>query len=46
MNHLIRPFGQEKVTWPAVRNPLTAGLATSAVVMGSGKQIFGFSAGQ
>ena len=46
VNHLIRPFGQEKVTWPAVRNPLTAGLATSAVVMGSGKQIFGFSAGQ
>ena len=46
VDHLIRPFGQEKVTWPAVRNPLTAGLATSAIVMGSGKQIFGYSAGQ
>ena len=46
VDHLIRPFGQEKVTWPAVRSPLTAGLATSAIVMGSGKQIFGYSAGQ
>jgi len=46
VDHLIRPFGQEKVTWPAVRSPLTAGLATSAIVMGSGRQIFGYAAGQ
>jgi len=45
-DHMIRPFAQEKVTWPAIRSPLTAGLATSAIVMGSGKQIFGYSAGQ
>ena len=46
VQHLIRPYGQEKVTFPATRNPLTAGLATSNVVLGSGKQIFNFSAGQ
>jgi len=46
VGHLIRPFRQEKVTWPAARSPLTAGLATSNVVMGSGQQIFGWSAGQ
>lgn len=44
--HLIRPFGREKVTFPAVRNPLTAGLATSNIVIGSGKQIFDYNAGQ
>jgi len=46
VEHLMRPYGREKVSFPAVRNPLTAGLATSNVVMGSGKQIFNFAAGQ
>ena len=46
VDHLIRPFGQEKVTWPTLRSPLTAGLATASIVMGSGKQIFGYAAGQ
>lgn len=46
VDHLIRPFGQEKVTWPPTRDPLTAGLATSDIVMGSGKQIFNYEAGQ
>ncbi len=46
VEHLIRPFGREKVTFPAVRSPLTAGLATSNIVIGSGKQIFDYSAGQ
>ncbi len=46
VDHMIRPYGQEKVTWPVVRSPLTAGLATSNIVMGSGRQIFGWSAGQ
>ena len=45
-DHMIRPYKQEKVTWPLTRNPLTAGLPTSNIVMGSGKQIFGWSAGQ
>ncbi|MBV9851951.1 MAG: hypothetical protein JO250_19980, partial [Armatimonadetes bacterium] len=44
--HLIRPFKQEKVTWPPIRSPLTAGLPTSNIVMGSGKQIFNYAAGQ
>ena len=45
-DHMIRPYGQEKVTWPIVRSPLTAGLATSNIVIGSGKQVFWFAAGQ
>ena len=45
-DHMIRPYGQEKVTWPAVRRPLTAGLATSNIVLGSGKQIFNYNAGE
>jgi len=45
-NHILRPYKQEKVTWPSARNPLTSGLATGAIVMGSGKQIFDWSAGQ
>ena len=45
-DHMIRSYVQEKVTWPAVRSPLTAGLATSAIVMGSGKAIFNYGAGQ
>ena len=54
VNHLIRPYGHpqtnghkgEKVTFAAVRNPLTAGLPTQDVVIGSGQQIFNFAAGQ
>ena len=44
-DHMIRPFGREKVTFPAVRSPLTAGLSTSNIVMGSGKRIFNWQAG-
>ena len=44
--HLIRPYKQEKVTWPAIHNRLTAGLATSNIVLGSGKQIFDYEAGE
>ena len=40
VNHLIRPYGREKVAFPIVRNPLMAGLATSNIVLGSGQQIF------
>ena len=37
--HLIRPFRMERVTFPSVRDPLTAGLTLRDVVMGSGERI-------
>jgi beta-galactosidase len=46
VEHIIRPFGREKVTFPPTRSPLTAGLAASNIVMGSGQQIFSWAAGQ
>jgi beta-galactosidase len=44
VNHVIRPFALERVSFPAVRNPLTAGLTTGDIVMLSGKRIFGWTA--
>lgn len=44
VKHVIRPFRRERVTFPAVRNPLTAGLTTGDIVMLSGKRIFGWTA--
>lgn len=44
VEHHIRPFGRERVTFPAVRDPLTAGLTTGDVVMLSGERIFGWTA--
>jgi hypothetical protein len=44
VNHVIRPFKRERVTFPPVRNPLTAGLTTGDIVMLSGKRIFGWTA--
>lgn len=44
VEHVIRPFVQERVQFPAVRNPLTAGLSSGDVAMFSGKRIFGFFA--
>ena len=41
--HMIRPFRRERVTFPAVRNPLTAGLTSGDVVMLSGERIFGWT---
>ncbi|MFW6286610.1 MAG: hypothetical protein ACOC29_01590, partial [Candidatus Sumerlaeota bacterium] len=38
-NHLIRPFEMEQVRFPEVRDPLTAGLGQSDVVMSTGKRI-------
>jgi hypothetical protein len=38
--HMIRPFGRERVGLPAKRSPLMAGLTLSDVVMRSGEQIF------
>ncbi len=42
-DHVLRTFGQEKVQFPAVRNPLTAGLTLPDVVMSSGKRIQTFN---
>ncbi len=43
--HLIRPFGRERVTFPPRKSPLTAGLSTSDVVLYSSKQIFPWQSG-
>ena len=44
-DHMIRPFGRERVTFPPRKNPLTAGLSTSDVVLFSSKQIFPWQSG-
>jgi beta-galactosidase len=44
VNHVIRPFTRERVTFPASRNPLTAGLTVGDIVMLSGKRIFDWTA--
>lgn len=41
--HILRPFRQEKVQFPAVRDPLTAGLGLQDVVMSSGRRIQEFN---
>jgi len=38
-DHLIRPFRMERIQFPAVRDPLTAGLTLRDVTMGSGERI-------
>ncbi|MBN1362202.1 MAG: hypothetical protein JW993_16520 [Sedimentisphaerales bacterium] len=44
VDHLIRKFKRERVTFPPVRDPLTSGLTTGDVVMLSGEKIFGWTA--
>ena len=44
-DHMIRPFKRERVTFPAVRNPLTAGMATGDISIYSGQRIFNFQDG-
>ena len=44
VEHVIRPFTRERVTFPLVRNPLTAGLTVGDIVMLSGQRIFGWTA--
>ena len=44
VEHLMRPFGRERVTFPPVKHPLTAGLATGDIVLLSGERIFGWTA--
>jgi len=43
VDHLLRKFRKEKVTWSAPRNPLTAGLPTANIVLGTGKKIMSFA---
>lgn len=44
-NHMIRPFKRERVTFPAVRSPLTAGITAGDVAMYSSKRIFPWTEG-
>ena len=39
VNHILRPFRQEKVLFASSRDPLTAGLGLQDVVMSSGERI-------
>lgn len=45
VEHIIRPFTRERITFPAVRNPLAAGLTLSDVVLYSSEQVFPWRAG-
>lgn len=45
VEHLIRKGARERVTLPALRDPLTAGLTNSDVVLYSSKRIFPFTEG-
>ncbi len=44
VEHLIRPFRRERVTFPALKNPLTAGLTAGDIVLLSGERIFPWTA--
>jgi len=46
VEHIMRPFGREKVTWPKNRNPLSTGLSAGNISLGNGKQIVNFQAGE
>jgi beta-galactosidase len=43
--HMIRPFKRERVVFPAVRDPLTAGLTTGDVALYSSQRIFPWTEG-
>ena len=43
--HVIRPFKRERVVFPAVRDPLTAGLTTGDVASYSSQRIFPWTEG-
>ncbi len=43
--HVIRPFKRERVVFPAVRDPLTAGLTTGDVAFYSSQRIFPWTEG-
>ena len=39
-DHMIRPFSRERVTFPPLRHPLTAGLTANDITMYSSERIF------
>ena len=43
VDHIIRPFRRERVTFPRAKNPLTAGLSLGDIVLLSGERIFDFT---
>ncbi|TWU42344.1 glycosyl hydrolase 2 galactose-binding domain-containing protein [Novipirellula artificiosorum] len=43
VEHQIRPFVCERVTFPTVRHPLTSGITSGDIVMLSGKRVFGWT---
>jgi beta-galactosidase len=43
IEHAIRPFTRERVTFPLRRSQLTQGLSLSDIVMGSGEKIFSWA---
>ncbi|MBI5383711.1 MAG: hypothetical protein HZA90_03390 [Verrucomicrobia bacterium] len=45
VDHVIRPFRRERVTFPPVRNHLTAGLTVGDVALYSSERIFPWQAG-
>lgn len=45
VEHMIRPFKRERVSFPQTRNPLTAGIPTGDIVMYSSQPIFNYQAG-
>ena len=46
VDHIIRPFHAEKVSWPRVRTRLSAGISGSDIALGSGRQIVPWAAGE
>ncbi len=43
VNHVMRPFKRERVTFPQKKNPLTSGLGVGDIVLLSGERIFGWT---
>ena len=46
VDHIMRPFHAEKVTWPKVRTLLSAGISGSDIALGTGQQIVPYQAGE
>ncbi|MHB1157985.1 MAG: glycoside hydrolase family 2 TIM barrel-domain containing protein [Phycisphaerales bacterium] len=45
VEHMIRPFKRQRITFPPVRNSLSAGLTSRDIVLYTSKRIFGFRDG-
>ena len=46
VDHIMRPFIKEKVSWSKLRNPLAAGISGDNINLGNGKSIVNFQAGE